>query len=177
MDEILRRLTAIEALLYTMMGLMLVMVTVFFALWSVIIQGRRPNIPQLFDLTTKAVRRGVYALDVKLRKGKKLKNMNGAPVTPDVDDGIMRSFVRVLLREIEQKQQAGGSMADVSLVEADWVTNGRFAEVSGGSPKDFRACMDRLEAARIIERKDKRGTRGWRQPYQSITSKLKGFIK
>lgn len=173
MDEILRRLSAIESLLWAILGFMVLFVTAVVASLS----SRDNAFARLLPKINNYAKRGIYALDVKLQKRKKLKNMNGAPVTPDVDDGIMRSFVRVLLREIEQKQQAGGSMADVSLVEADWVTNGRFAEVSGGSPKDFRACMDRLEAARIIERKDKRGTRGWRQPYASITSKLKGFIK
>ena len=173
MDEILRRLTAIEALLYTITGLMLVMVTVFFALWSIVIQGRRPNIPQLFDMTTKAVKRGVYALDVKLQKRRKIKNLNNAPVIPDVDDVLLRKFARVLLQEIGQS----AGIEDVKLTEAVWIVGGKFKDIVGGSPAQFKACMDRLEAERIITRSGGKNVRVWAMPYRSITSKLQRLLK
>lgn len=153
MDEILRRLTAIEALLYTITGLMLVMVTVFFALWSIVIQGRRPNIPQLFDLTTKAVKRGVYALDVKLRK-RKIKNMGQSPVVADVDEALVRIMARYILAELETK-----SLDDVDLSETKWIRRGEWKNLTGKTPEQWRAVMDRLEAKEIVERKGAKRTR------------------
>ena len=154
MDEILRRLTAIEALLYTITGLMLVMVTVFFALWSIVIQGRRPNIPQLFDMTTKAVKRGVYALDVKLQKRRKLRNMDSAPVVADVDEALVRIMARYILAELETK-----SLDDVDLSETKWIRRGEWKNLTGKTPEQWRAVMDRLEDAGIVERKGAKRTR------------------
>lgn len=172
MDEILRRLTAIEAILYTMMGLMLVMVTVFFALWSVVIQGRRPNIPQLFDMTTKAVRRGIYTLDVKLQKRRKIRNIDSAPVVADVDESLVKIMARYLLAELETK-----SLADVDLSETKWVRRGEWKELSGGTPEQWRAVMDRLEAAGIVERKGAKRTRVLSTAKRpSVVAKLKAYL-
>lgn len=103
---------------------------------------------------------------------KKLKNMNGAAVVPDVSDEIMSRFVNVLLHEVD----ASASIEDVKLTEPVWVKSGKFAETVGGSPEQFRACMKRLEAARIAVVIDKRGTRGWAMPYRSIRSKLRNLL-
>ena len=144
MDEILRRLTAIEALLYTITGLMLVMVTVFFALWSIVIQGRRPNIPQLFDLTTKAVKRGVYALDVRLQKRRKIKNMGQSPVVPDVDDAMLTRFYRKL-----KQMHDGGT--DYKMTEDYWYPD-IWQGIGGTSKEQMRKVFDRAEAAGVLKR-------------------------
>lgn len=172
MDEILRRLTAIEALLYTITGLMLVMVTVFFALWSIVIQGRRPNIPQLFDLTTKAVKRGVYALDVKLQKRRKLRNMDSAPVVADVDEALVRIMARYILAELETK-----SLDDVDLSETKWIRRGEWKNLTGKTPEQWRAVMDRLEAKEIVERKGAKRTRVLSTAKRpSVAAKLKTYL-
>ena len=144
MDEILRRLTAIEALLYTITGLMLVMVTVFFALWSIVIQGRRPNIPQLFDMTTKAVKRGVYALDVRLQKRRKIKNMGQSPVVPDVDDAMLTRFYRKL-----KQMHDGGT--DYKMTEDYWYPD-IWQGIGGTSKEQMRKVFDRAEAAGVLKR-------------------------
>src|SRR5574343_149421 len=154
MDEILRRLTAIEALLYTITGLMLVMVTVFFALWSIVIQGRRPNIPQLFDLTTKAVKRGIYSLDVKLQKRrKKPKDKDLQPLPVPFDEVGFRQFCRELLQKIAD---AGGSMEGIELTEDAWSKYPRKKYV------EFRTRLEEKGIVRIV---DGRGTRGWWQSH------------
>lgn len=144
-------LLQILAASYATLGLMVVIVTFNFALWSVIIQERRPNIPQLFDLTTKAVKRGVYALDVKLQKRrKKPKDKDLQPLPVPFDEVGFRTFCRELLKAVNN----AASIEDVKLTEAEWTKN--------RTREQFVAYRTRLEERGIVCIVDGRGTRGWR---------------
>lgn len=108
---------------------------------------------------------------VRAVRARHIKN-NGAPVVPDVPEWMMTRFVTVLLREIANS----ASIEDVKLTEPVWVAGGKFRDLVGGSPAQFRACIARLEAARIVTRGDRRGARVWSMPYRSINSKLRSLL-
>lgn len=149
------------------------------AMLKAIIDGGRFAMPRVnlngsrvFELSLKAGKRFAERAKEK-REAKRRKNLGGVGVVPDVDDFIMRKFCRVLLREIEESDD----IEAVKLTESVWLAGGKFRELVGGSPAQFRACMERLEANRVITRSDGRGVRAWAQPYRSVTAKLKKIIK
>jgi hypothetical protein len=109
----------------------------------------------------------------KVPKLRKLKNLGKAPVVPDVDDIILRKFARVLLQEIGRS----AGIEDVKLTEPVWLVGGKFKDVIGGSPAQFKACMERLEQERIVTRAGGKNVRVWAMPYRSITSKLQRLLK
>lgn len=169
MDEVLRRLTALEAVIYTLVGLHIIQLTIFVATWSIVIQGRRLNIPQLFDLTTKAVKRGVYALDVKLQKRRKNPKDKDLLPLPVFDEVEFRRFCRELLAEVRKSDD----IASVPVTEAYWKSKGWGRE-------QFVAFRERLERAGIIRVVDDRGKRGWMQTpkgYAGAVKRLEDLTK
>lgn len=94
-------------------------------------------------------------------KPRHIRNMGEVKPVPDVPDWMMERFVSALLREIE----VAHSMDDVKLTEPVWINGGKWKDLVGGTPKQFRACMDRLETMKIVTRGDGRNTRVWARPY------------
>lgn len=161
----------ILSVLYAVLGLQLVIVAFLFAVaWML---DGKPTLTNILPKINNYARRGVYELGVRLQKPKKIKNLGQTPVTPDVDGIILRKFVRVLLQEIGQSVD----IEAVKLTEPVWVAGGKFKELIGGSPAQFRACMDRLEAERVVTRAGGKNVRVWAMPYRSIASKLQRLLK
>lgn len=159
----------ILSVLYLIVGLCTLILTAIIALYRLL--DRQDGRTHTHTATLIDYAKQKYEQSVQHMKKRRLKNVNKTPVIPDVPDEMLRQFARVLLHEIEQ----AASVEDVSLTETTWITDGKFKELIGGSRKQFTACMDRFEAARIVTRGGGKNTRVWAMPYRSITAKLQKF--
>jgi len=168
------QLTTIIAQNYTIIGILMALVVPLVAiiLSQLDKRGGLSIMPSVntFQLVGRLVKR---RFSFKVPKLRKLRNLGKTPVTPDVDDTVLRKFVRVLLQEIGQSVD----IEAVKLTEAVWIVGGKFKDVVGGSPAQFKACMERLEAERIVTRTGGKNVRVWAMPYRSIASKLQRLLK
>ena len=123
--------------------------------------GGRPFLPLLFL-------NGKRAYQATTMRLKKIKTMSKTKITPDVPDELLKQYALILLQEVDQSLFWG----NVSLTEQTWIKAGKWKEKTGGSPQQWKDCMARLEAARIVTRDGGKGTRVWALPYNSIKSKL-----
>lgn len=158
-------LERILAASYAVIGLQAIQIVNSFILFSLLnrMDGRvslRPKI-NIMQLTTSALR--------------KIKNMNNAPVVPDIPEWMMERLVVELLRELSRS-----APSEIKLSESVWIRDGRWRRMTGGTPQQFRDAMTRLEEARIVTRKDpekrEKSERVFAQPYRSLESKLRKLL-
>lgn len=145
MDEILRELTLIKASVWVLLGLFGVQITAIYAFLSTVSNnGQKRVIPQLFNFGVKRVRYAFRVVGTKLRRPRKIKNLNNAPVIPDVDDAMLTRFYRKL-----KQMHDGGT--DYKMTEDYWYPD-IWQGIGGTSKEQMRKVFDRAEAAGVLKR-------------------------
>jgi len=168
------QLTHITSMLYLVIGLLIILVVPLTAIaLGQLDKGNGMPRVNSFQKSLRLVGGLVKRQFSLMVPRRKLRNLGEVKPIPDVDDIILRKFARVLLQEIGQ----AAGIEDVKLTEPVWLVGGKFKEQIGGSPAQFKACMERLEAERIVTRAGGKNVRVWAMPYRSITSKLQRLLK
>ena len=96
----------------------------------------------------------LYNMIVKQAETRKIKNLDNTPVVQDVDQSLVQIMARYILAELDTKL-----LDEVDLSETKWIRRGEWKNVTNKTPEQWRAVMDRLEDAGIVERKGAKRTR------------------
>lgn len=135
MDEILRRLQAIESLLWTILGFMAVFVTAVIAS----ISSRDNAFVRLLPRVRDYAKRGVYNLTVG-----KLKNLGGTKTTPDVPPDLEIRFAQWIYKRIH---------ADLELDFREIALESVMDEFGCPNKNTLQKLLARFEGLGVLEKK------------------------